>query len=147
MPSTGAPYAVSASRKKYGPILDAAGAKFGVPAAMMRAVAWVESRWNPLIGSNKGALGLMQLMPDTAKNLGVTDRTNPTQNALGGAEFLASLYKRAGNWPVALAAYNWGPGFVFGNATRAPSMYSSQWPVVTQQYVREVLEAFERGVA
>jgi soluble lytic murein transglycosylase-like protein len=113
---------------------------------MMRAVAWIESRWNPTAGSGVGAVGLMQLMPGTAQNLGVTDRTDPTQNARGGAKFLASLYKKAGSWPVALAAYNWGPGNVFGASDKPPRMYSSQWPSNTQQYVREVLEAQARGV-
>jgi soluble lytic murein transglycosylase-like protein len=89
----------------------------------------------------------MQLMPGTAEALGVTDRTDPTQNANGGSKFLASLYKRAGNWPVALAAYNWGPGNVFGTASSPPHLYSTQWPANTQQYVREVLEAQQRGVA
>jgi soluble lytic murein transglycosylase-like protein len=113
---------------------------------MMRAVAWVESRWNPTAGSGVGAVGLMQLMPKVAESLGVTDRTDPTQNARGGAKFLASLHKKAGNWPVALAAYNWGPGNVFGASDKPPRMYSSQWPANTQQYVREVLDAQARGV-
>lgn len=140
------PLQVEASRKKYGPILDAAAERHDVPRSLLRAVAWVESRWNPNAGSSVGAVGLLQLMPGTAQSLGVTDRTNPTQNADGGARFLASLKKRAGNWPVALAAYNWGPGNVFGTADKPPHMFSSQWPTNTQQYVREILDAQERGV-
>jgi soluble lytic murein transglycosylase-like protein len=89
----------------------------------------------------------MQLMPATATALGVSDRTDPAQNAQGGAKFLASLYQKAGNWPVALAAYNWGPGHVFGSSTSAPHLYSTQWPAATQQYVREVLDAQDRGVS
>jgi soluble lytic murein transglycosylase-like protein len=141
------PLTVPSSRRYIGPILDAAGAKYGVPASLMRATAYVESRWSPTAGSGKGAVGVMQLMPEVAKNLGVTDRTDPKQSAEGGAKFLASLYKKAGSWDVALAAYNWGPGNVFGNDTKPPKMYSSQWPAATQQYVREILDAQQRGVS
>jgi len=140
------PFEVAAARKKYGPILDAAGDKYGVPRAMMRAVAWVESRWSPTAGSSVGAVGLMQLMPSVAESLGVKDRTNPQQNAEGGAKFLKSLRDKAGSWPVALAAYNWGPGNVFGSSTRSPHMFEAQWPTNTQQYVREVMDAYARGV-
>jgi soluble lytic murein transglycosylase-like protein len=141
------PLTVPASRRYIGPILDAAGAKYGVPSDLMRATAYVESRWSPTAGSGKGAVGVMQLMPEVAKSLGVTDRTDPKQSAEGGAKFLASLFKKAGSWDVALAAYNWGPGNVFGNDTKPPKMYSTQWPAATQQYVREILDAQQRGVS
>lgn len=144
--SSGPPLSVAESRKRFGSVLDAAAARFSVPASIVRAVAYVESRWNPAAGSGKGAVGLMQLMPQTAQSLGVNDRTDPEQNANGGAKFLAQLYARAGSWPVALAAYNWGPGYVFGSSTRSPSLHESQWPAATQNYVRDVLEAQERGV-
>lgn len=85
-------------------------------------------------------------MPETAKSLGVFDRTDPKQNAEGGAEFLSNLKQKAGSWPVALAAYNWGPGNVFGTASKPPHLFSQQWPANTQQYVREILDAEERGV-
>lgn len=137
---------VTEARKQFGAVLDVAAERFSVPAGLVRAVAYVESRWNPTAGSGKGAVGLMQLMPQTAQNLGVTDRTNPEQNANGGAKFLAQLYARAGSWPVALAAYNWGPGYVFGSSTRSPSTSESQWPAATQTYVRDVMQAWERGV-
>jgi len=140
------PLTVPASRRYIGSLLDAAAAKYGVPADLLRATAYVESRWNPTAGSGKGAVGVLQLMPETAKNLGVTDRTDPKQNIEGGAKFLASLYKKAGSWSVALAAYNWGPGNVFGTSDKPPQMYSAQWPAATQQYVREIMDAQTRGV-
>jgi len=140
------PLKVPAERKKYGPLLDIAAQRFGIPAALLRGVAYVESRWNPTAGSNKGAVGILQLMPGTATSLGVTDRTDPVQNINGGAKFLAQLYKKAGAWDVALAAYNWGPGNVFGSDTKMPRLYLSQWPASTQQYVREILDAQQRGV-
>jgi len=141
------PRSIREEYRKYGPVLDAAAARHGLSAALLRAVAYVESRWNPNAGSGRGAVGLLQLMPGTATSLGVTDRTDPVQNANGGAKFLASLYQKAGSWPVALAAYNWGPGNVFGSSTKTPHMYPSQWPASTQQYVREILDAEQGGVA
>jgi hypothetical protein len=145
-PPIGPPLVVLASRKRYGPVLDAAALKYSLSTAFLRAVAYIESRWNPTAGSPVGAVGLLQLMPSTAQSLGVTDRTDPVQNANGGAKFLASLYQRAGSWPVALAAYNWGPGNVFGTKDKPPHMYSDQWPKNTQQYVRDILDAEQRGV-
>lgn len=145
-PPSGPPLEVSAARKRFGSILDEAADRRGVPRALLRAVAWVESRWNPTAGSSVGAVGLLQLMPGTATSLGVKDRTDPAQNADGGAKFLASLRQKAGSWPVALAAYNWGPGNVFGAGSKPPHLYSAQWPANTQQYVREVLDAMERRV-
>lgn len=140
------PLQVKAERKKYGPLLDVAAERHGIPTSLLRAVAYVESRWSPTDVSHKGAVGLLQLMPGTAVALGVTDRTDPAQSANGGAKFLADLYKKAGSWEVALAAYNWGPGNVFGSSTKMPSLYPSQWPVNTQQYVREIMAAQQRGV-
>jgi soluble lytic murein transglycosylase-like protein len=145
--SSAKPRSIREAYQKYGPVLDAAAARHGLSAALLRAVAYVESRWNPNAGSGRGAVGLLQLMPGTATSLGVTDRTDPVQNANGGAKFLASLYQKAGSWPVALAAYNWGPGNVFGSSTKMPSLYPSQWPASTQQYVREILDAEQGGVA
>ena len=67
-----------------------------------------ESGWNPSIESHKGAYGLAQLMPATARTLGV-DHTDPVQNLDGGARYLKMQYDRFGSWRLALAAYNAGP--------------------------------------
>lgn len=84
----------------------------GVPAAMLKAVCVAESRMNPWAISRAGAQGLMQLMPGTARNLGVTNAFDPEQSVDGGARFLAKMRADFGTWELALAAYNAGPGAV-----------------------------------
>ena len=84
----------------------------GVPANILAAVAKQESGFNPKAKSPAGALGLMQLMPSTARELGVTDPSNLMQNLLGGALYLRRMYEKFHSWPLALAAYNAGPGAV-----------------------------------
>ena len=102
------------SGKYTGPYLamarDAAR-KHGVPEDLFLRLVQQESGWNPQIKSHKGAHGLAQLMPETAANLGV-DPTDPAQNLEGGARYLRAQYDRFGNWRLALAAYNAGPGAV-----------------------------------
>ena len=90
--------------------LQAASRKHGVPLSLLRAVAYVESGFDPAAISDKGAVGLMQLMPATAQQYGVMDMRDPKQSADGGAAFLAQLLKaQAGDTIYALQAYNWGP--------------------------------------
>jgi soluble lytic murein transglycosylase-like protein len=91
----------------------AAAADFGVDGALLRAVIHAESAFNPMALSNKGAQGLMQLMPGTAGDLGVTDAFDVSQNIRGGARYLAQLLKNFnGDSRLATAAYNAGPGAV-----------------------------------
>ena len=92
--------------------IQQAATETGVDPSLIEAVMSVESGGNIGAPSKKGALGLMQLMPDTAQELGV-DPTKPEQNVLGGAKYLAKLLKKyGGNEEKALAAYNAGPGTV-----------------------------------
>jgi len=85
----------------------------GLTPDLLRAVIEKESAYLPCAVSRKGAQGLMQLMPETAADLGVTDPFDPAQNLGGGARFLRQLLDRyAGNLVLALGAYNAGPGRV-----------------------------------
>ncbi len=93
--------------------IAAAAASTGVDVALLRAVIHAESAFNPMAVSNKGAQGLMQLMPDTAGDLGVNDAFDVGQNIGGGAKYLAQLLKDFnGNTQLATAAYNAGEGAV-----------------------------------
>src|SRR5688572_11177863 len=89
--------------------LETAAAFVGIDVNLVKAVAHVESSWNPKAKSVKGAKGLMQLMSAVCKDEGVTDPLDPLQNAIAGARFLKKLIKRFGDVRLALAAYNWGP--------------------------------------
>lgn len=88
-----------------------AARKHGVPEDLFLRLVQQESGWNANARSHKGAMGLAQLMPETARILGVDPR-DPTQNLEGGARYLKQQYSKFGNWPHALAAYNAGPGAV-----------------------------------
>jgi hypothetical protein len=93
--------------------IAAAAASYGVDVALLRAVIHAESAFNPMAVSNKGAQGLMQLMPGTASDLGVIDAFDTSQNIAGGAKYLAQLLKDFnGNTQLATAAYNAGAGAV-----------------------------------
>jgi len=85
-----------------------AARKHGVPEELFLRLIEQESRWNPKAVSHKGAIGLAQLMPGTARLLGV-DPNVPSANLDGGARYLRQQYDRFGNWRLALAAYNAGP--------------------------------------
>jgi len=92
------------------PLLEQAAQKEGVDAGLLRAVAEQESGFRPCAVSAKGALGLMQLMPATAQELGVSDPFDPRQSLLSGAHFLKQLLAQfGGNTAMALSAYNAGP--------------------------------------
>jgi len=88
-----------------------AATKHGVPVGLFLRLVEQESGWNASARSVKGALGLAQLMPATARQLGV-DARDPAQNLDGGARYLRAQYEAFGSWPLALAAYNAGPGAV-----------------------------------
>ena len=89
------------------PAKDAAR-KHGVPEDLFLRLVRQESGWNPQAVSHKGAIGLAQLMPGTARDLRV-DPHDPRQNLEGGARYLIEQYRRFGSWRLALAAYNAGP--------------------------------------
>lgn len=93
--------------------INAASRKFGVDPALVRAVIHAESAFRPNAKSKKGALGLMQLMPDTARDMGVADALSPEENINGGVRYLAWLLEKTnGDTTLATAAYNAGPNAV-----------------------------------
>lgn len=97
-----------------GPYLDlarSAARQHRIPEDLFLRLVQQESGWNPNARSHKGALGLAQLMPQTARFLGV-DPHDASQNLEGGARYLRMQYNKFGNWRLALAAYNAGPGAV-----------------------------------
>ncbi len=111
----------------------------GLDPALILSVVMEESGGDPGARSAKGAVGLMQLMPDTARDLGVADRTDAAQNLQGGASYLADMLKKfAGQLDVALAAYNAGPGTVDRLGGKVPDFPE------TRRYVRRVLERYEQ---
>ncbi|WP_273689255.1 lytic transglycosylase domain-containing protein [Ketogulonicigenium vulgare] len=109
----------------------AAARRHNIPEDLFLRLVQRESGWNEAAVSVKGALGLAQLMPDTARLLGV-DPLNPQQNLDGGARYLRSQYDKFGNWQLALAAYNAGPGMVETHGGIPPF-------AETQAYVRVIL--------
>ncbi|MEX0338797.1 MAG: lytic transglycosylase domain-containing protein [Arenibacterium sp.] len=95
-------------RGEYLEMAKAAARKHNVPEDLFARLVQQESGWNPTAVSHKGALGLAQLMPGTARYLGVNPH-DPKQNLEGGARYLAEQYREFGSWRLALAAYNAGP--------------------------------------
>lgn len=118
------------------PLIQQAAQSNGVDTALVAAVARAESGFNPTAGSPAGAQGLMQLMPGTARGLGVTDPFDAAQSANGGAKYLRVQLDRFGDPALALAAYNAGPGAV--------TKYGGVPPYKeTQTYVQRVLGYYE----
>lgn len=109
----------------------AAAKQHGIPEGLFMKLIRQESGWKPKVVSHAGAIGLAQLMPGTAKDLGVNP-WNPQQNLEGGARYLSQQYKKFGDWKLALAAYNAGPGAV--------DKYNGVPPFEeTQKYVKAIL--------
>ncbi|MCE8432883.1 lytic transglycosylase domain-containing protein [Rhodovulum sulfidophilum] len=98
-------------RGEFVDVARAAARRHGVPEDLFLRLVQQESGWNSRAVSHKGAIGLAQLMPETARRLGV-DPTDPRQNLEGGARYLRRQFDRFRSWRLALAAYNAGPAAV-----------------------------------
>jgi soluble lytic murein transglycosylase-like protein len=118
-------------------IIRLAGGKYGVPETLLTAILQVESDFNPFAVSPKGAMGVMQIMPETGRELGLTDFFDPEANIDAGTRYLASLLRMFSRTDLALAAYNAGPAAVmkYGGVPPYPE---------TRDYVARVLDHYRK---
>jgi soluble lytic murein transglycosylase-like protein len=108
-PAIKLPPSVEKAKGQFNPIILQAASRYEVDASLIKAVIMAESRYNPKAVSKRGAIGLMQLMPQTAKALGVKNAFNPEHNINGGVKYLKKLLDQfGGDVRLAVAAYNAG---------------------------------------
>lgn len=121
---------------QYQALTEQTAAKYGLPPYLLTALVQQESNFCPTARSSAGAMGLGQLMPGTAASLGVKDPYDPVQNLDGAARYLRQQFLTFKTWPLALAAYNAGPGAV--------TKYNNTIPpyAETQNYVRRILSGY-----
>ncbi len=127
------------NQKKFDPTIRDIASLYQLPHTLLHAVITTESYYNPNAVSHAGAVGLMQLMPETAKQYGVSNRRDPQQNIRGGARYLGYLLKLfKDDLPLALAAYNAGE--------TAVKKYGNQIPPYqeTRNYVRKVTKYYAK---
>ena len=122
----------------YGDIINRASEKYGLDKKVVYAVIDVESKGNLYAQSHAGAKGLMQLMPRTARSLGVKDIFSPEENIAAGSDYLTGLVEFYGNFPLSLAAYNYGPD----NLERVLGRHGGNWkkhlPKETKDFIIRV---------
>lgn len=122
----------------YSSLIKTAATQFQLDEALLHAVIRVESGYNPNAVSSKGAIGLMQLTPDTAKRYGVINAKDPTENIQGGARYLKDLLAKFGNnLELTLAAYNAGEGAVARHGNALPPYRE------TRHYVPQVIKYYQ----
>ena len=116
-------------------VINDAAAQYKVDPNLVAAMAFKESRFNPTAVSSRGAQGILQLMPKTAKALGVTDSFDVKQNIFAGTKYISQLLNRfGGNVEMALAAYNAGPERVAKEGPRATAEAIDYVAVITNLY-------------
>jgi hypothetical protein len=121
-------------------IIEKASKTYGLDAGLIKAVIKTESDFDTTSTSTKGAMGLMQLMPETAGDLGVKNPYDPMENIMGGSRYLKMLLERyRGDTDTALAAYNWG----MGNVERNPGTL----PEETKTYITRVNKYYREMVS
>ena len=130
------------AQDNYETLIQNAAQRFGLDPHLVKAVVTAESDFNPQVVSKAGAMGLMQLMPGTARDMGVEDPFDPAQNIEGGTKYLAAMIERFdGDLDKALAAYNWGPS----NVERG-----GRYPAETRRYLKKIAafrELYAQGFA
>lgn len=119
-------------------VVQKASAMYKVPEKLILSVIKAESNFNPNAVSPKGAAGLMQLMPQTAQSLGVTNAFDPVQNIMAGTKYLSNLIQNLQSVPLALAAYNAG----LGNVKKFDGIPPFK---ETVQYVQKVISYYEKA--
>jgi soluble lytic murein transglycosylase-like protein len=133
------PHHLLADKARYKRIVDDAARSYGLDSALLHAVISVESRYDPTVVSKTGAVGLMQLMPATARRYGVTDSFDAEQNLHGGAKYLRDLLLMFDNdVSLALAAYNAGESAVIKHGNHIPPNRE------TRKYVPKVLGYYRK---
>ena len=126
------------NREKYAKAIQTVATRYQVPHTLLHAVITAESSYNANAVSRAGAVGLMQLMPETAKRYGVRDRRNPIDNINGGTRYLRDLLEMFdNNLVLALAAYNAGENAVKEYGNKVPP-YTE-----TKLYVKKVIEYYK----
>lgn len=134
---------VSRTPSNFNDVIKSASSMYGVAERLISAVVKAESNFNPMALSKAGAMGLMQLMPATAKALGVADPYNPEQNIFGGTRYLRQLLDRyGGDVKMALAAYNCGSGTL--NRLNISDLDDPQQfanlPSETRNYIKTIMQ-------
>ena len=121
------------NRKRYSSLVSRAARRYRVDESLLDAVITAESAYDPRAVSRAGAVGLMQLMPGTAKRYGVDDRYNPEDNVYAGTRYLKDLLLQFNNAELALAAYNAGENNVIRYDNKIPPFKE------TRRYVKKVM--------
>ena len=141
MPDPGRGISRRVNSERFSPLIEQAAREHEIDQALLHAVITVESGYDPDAVSRKGAVGLMQLMPQTARRYGVRNMYDPAQNIQGGARYLRDLLGRFNNdLRLTLAAYNAGEEAVAQYGNRIPPFRE------TLRYVPKVLEIYRRNM-
>lgn len=128
------------NKKRYTPLIESVAKETLLRPELLHAVVRAESAYDPNAVSSKGAVGLMQLMPATAKRYGVSDRRDPQQNLRGGAAYLKDLLEQFDfDMKLAIAAYNAGENAVIRSGNKIPNYRE------TKNYVAKVMRFYRQN--